>query len=96
MSEAVILSLGIIGYAFSFILGTLVGGAAILNKHLESDDSCVTITPSGNKISMWRSYANNKDTYVACNVDNEERWMDGDCVVFDENGRIKYVEQHEG
>lgn len=81
MFEAIILSLA------SFILGGVVG-ALCAYKNTSSNK---IKTPSGTTIQMWKSYFNPEETYVACNMDKDGEWIDGDTVVFDRNGRINYI-----
>lgn len=84
MCEAIILSVTLIG---CFLIGSIVGALCAYKRTLEN----TVTTPSGNKIQLWDSILTPGTTYVACNMDKNDKWLDGDCVTFDENGRINYI-----
>lgn len=84
MCEAIILSIAFLGGLF---LGGIVGA---ISTYMRVLNNTVT-TPSGNKIQLWSSILTPGETYVACNMDKNNKWLDGDCVTFDKNGRINYI-----
>lgn len=86
MCEAIILSFCLIG---SFLMGFIVGALAAYKDSPEIDN--IVELKDGKKIQMWKSFANNEDTFVACNMDKNNDYFDGDCVVFDKYGRINYI-----
>lgn len=86
MCEAIILSIAFLG---CFLIGSVVGALCAYRKFSDSDN--MVVTPSGNKIQLWKSMISPGVTYVACNMDKNDKWLDGDYVTFDKNGRIDYI-----
>ena len=81
MIEAIILS------TFTFVLGGLVGAFFTYPFNRVKrviNDNC--------SINMWKGFVDQSLTYVYADNTND---LNGDGVVFDENGHIILVEKHE-
>ena len=86
MIEAIILS------TFAFIIGSLVGAFVTLSKL--SDPIKKIKLNNGIEICMWKGFVDPSKVFVAVSTDKYGEYLDGDGVVFDNEGNIIQVESH--